>query len=51
VYAGIPPFPPIVDDRMWIEAGVKMVKARGLRQYLINVLYELKKSVPNLAPN
>lgn len=44
VYAGIVPFDPIVDDETWIQAGVKMVEEVGLRQYLVNVLYELKKS-------
>jgi hypothetical protein len=45
VYAGIPPFPAVVDERTWIEAGVKMVEVEGLRQYLVNVLYQLKKSL------
>jgi hypothetical protein len=45
VYAGIPPFPPIVEEQMWLEAGLRMVANVGLRQYLTNVLYQLKKSV------
>jgi hypothetical protein len=45
VYAGIPPFEAVVDDEMWIAAGVKLVEQFGLRQYLVNVLYELKKVV------
>jgi hypothetical protein len=45
VYAGIPPFPAMVDDQTWINAGVKLVKEIGLRQYLVNLLYELKKSM------
>jgi hypothetical protein len=45
VYAGIPPFPSMIDDQTWIEAGVKLTKEMGLRQYLVNVLYELKKSM------
>jgi len=45
VYAGIPPFDAAVDEPTWIGAGVKMVENVGLRQYLVNVLYELKKSV------
>ena len=45
VYAGIPPFPAMVDDQTWIGAGVTMVGNVGLRQYLVNVLYELKKSM------
>ena len=49
VYAGIPPFEPMVDDQTWIAAGVKMVAKVGLRQNLTNVLYELKKSVSKLS--
>ena len=45
IYAGIPPFPAMVDDKTWIAAGIQMVEADGLRQYLVNVLYQLKKSM------
>ena len=49
VYAGIPPFEPMVDDQTWIAAGVKMAAQVGLRQYFTNVLYELKKSLSKLS--
>jgi len=49
VYAGIPPFDAVVDDEMWIAAGVKLVEQVGLRQYLVNVLYELKKSLASVS--
>jgi hypothetical protein len=45
VYAGIPPFEAVVDEPTWIAAGVRMVGNIGLRQYLVNVLYQLKKSI------
>ncbi len=45
VYAGIPPFPAVVDDKTWIAAGIQMVGNVGLRQYLVNLLYQLKKSM------
>ena len=45
IYAGIPPFPAIVDEPKWIEAGVKLVGSLGLRQFLVNLLYQLKKSI------
>jgi hypothetical protein len=35
----------MVDDQRCIAAGVKLVAQVGLRQYLTNVLYELKKSM------
>ena len=49
IYAGIPPFSQMVDDQMWIAAGVKMAERVGLRQYLVNVLYELKKSIHSVS--
>lgn len=49
VYAGIPPFKAVVDDEMWIAAGVKLTEQVGLRQYLVNVLYELKKTLANVS--
>ena len=49
VYAGIPPFDAVVDDETWIAAGIKMVEQVGLRQYLVNVLYELKKSMARVS--
>jgi hypothetical protein len=45
VLAGVPPFKAAVDEQAWIAAGVRMVGEVGLRQYLVNVLYQLKKSV------
>jgi hypothetical protein len=41
------PFEPMVDDEKWIAAAVKPVN--GLRQYLTNVLCELKKSMSRLS--
>lgn len=49
IHAGIPPFEPMVNDQTWIAAGVKLAAQVGLRQYLTNVLYELKKSVSKLS--
>ena len=49
VHAGIPPFPPMVDDQTWIKDGIKLARRDGLRQYLVNVLYELKKSVRSIS--
>ena len=49
VYAGIPPFEAVIDDEMWIAVGVRLVQQIGLRQYLGNVLYELKKSLASVS--
>jgi hypothetical protein len=49
VLTGIPPFKATVNEPTWIAAGVRMVGEVGLRQYLVNVLYELKKSMQSVA--
>ncbi len=49
VLAGIPPFMATVNELTWIAAGVRMAGQVGLRQYLVNVLYELKKSMQSVA--
>ena len=49
VLAGIPPFKAAVDEQAWIAAGVRMVGEVGLRQYLANVLYQLKKSISGVS--
>jgi hypothetical protein len=49
IFAGIPPFEAAVDEPTWIAAGVRMVENVGLRQYLVNVLYQLKKSISSIA--
>ena len=49
IFAGIPPFEAAVDEPTWIAAGVRMVGNVGLRQYLVNVLYELKKAINSVS--
>jgi hypothetical protein len=45
VFAGIPPFEAAVDEQVRIAAGGRLAGKFGLRQYLVNVLYQLKKSI------
>ena len=49
VYAGIPPFPQMIDDETWIKAGVTMAREEGMRQYLVNLLYQLKNSIRSVS--
>jgi hypothetical protein len=49
VLAGIPPFEAAVDEQVWIAGGVRLAGEFGLRQYLVNVLYQLKKSISGVA--
>ena len=49
VLAEIPPFEAAVDEQAWIAAGVRLAGKFGLRQYLINILYQLKESISGVS--
>lgn len=44
VYAGIGPFPEIMDEEQWVKAAVRMIEKEGSEQFLVNMLYMLRKS-------
>ena len=43
VYAGIGPFPALVDDETWVRAAAKQIEEHGSEQFLVNMLYVLRK--------
>ncbi len=45
IYAGIPPFPALVSDDEWISAARRLIKQDGAEQFLVNMLYVLRKSM------
>jgi hypothetical protein len=44
VYAGIPPFPQVVPEPQWKAAALKQMGQVGGKQFLVNMLYTLKRS-------
>src|SRR5262245_12822704 len=44
VYAGIPPFPEVVPESQWRQAALTHLSQIGAKQFLVNVLYALKRS-------
>jgi hypothetical protein len=42
VYAGLGPFPPLVDDEQWVRAAVKAIEEDGAEQFLVNLLFVLR---------
>ena len=42
VYAGIPPYPPLVSDEEWIAAARRVIEQEGPEQFLTNMLYLLR---------
>lgn len=44
IYAGVPPFPSLVDDATWVGANINILKEDGPRQYLVNLLHILRET-------
>ena len=44
IYAGIPPFPAMVNDKTWIEAGIKLAKETGIRRDCARKLQQVEVS-------
>jgi hypothetical protein len=51
VYAGIGPYPQLVDDEMWVRAAARMIKEDGAEQFLVNMLYVLRQTMGTGAPS
>lgn len=45
IYAGVGPFPALVDDEMWIHAAAQMIENEGSEQFLVNMLYVLRQAI------
>jgi hypothetical protein len=48
IAAGIPPFPALVDDEKWVAAAKLMIKEEGAEQFLVNMLYLLRRTYEGL---
>lgn len=46
IYTGIGPFPRLVQDETWVNAGTKLIEEEGARQFLVNLLYVLRECFP-----
>jgi hypothetical protein len=45
IYAGIAPYPQLVPDEQWIAAARKALEEDGPDQFLVNLLYVLRRSL------
>lgn len=45
IYTGIGPFPAIVDDETWVHAAARAIDEEGAEQFLVNMLYVLRRSL------
>jgi hypothetical protein len=44
IYAGVGPYPRMVSDEVWIGAAAKLIREEGPEQFLVNMLYVLRRS-------
>jgi hypothetical protein len=50
VYTGLGPYEAILDDEKWIRSAVRMIETEGTEQFLVNMLYVLRKSLGTGGP-
>ena len=44
IYSGVGPFPRMVSDEVWIGSAAKLIREEGPEQFLVNMLYVLRRS-------
>jgi hypothetical protein len=43
IYAGVGPYPRLVQDDAWVRGCAQMIKEEGAEQVLVNLLYVLRE--------
>ena len=46
IYAGVGPFPLLVEDAAWVRACARLIQEEGADQFLVNLLYVLRECFP-----
>ena len=46
IYAGVGPFPRLVQDDVWVRACATLIEEEGAEQFLVNLLYVLRECLP-----
>jgi hypothetical protein len=46
IYAGLGPFPRLVDDEAWVRAAAGLIDEDGAEQFLVNLLFVLRECFP-----
>jgi hypothetical protein len=51
IYAGVGPFPRLVQDDAWVRGCARMIEEEGAEQVLVNLLYVLRECLSNESPD
>jgi hypothetical protein len=46
IYAGVGPFPRLVEDEAWVRACAKLIEEEEADQFLVNLLHVLRECLP-----
>jgi hypothetical protein len=46
MYTGVGPFPPLVEDAVWVRACARLIADEGSEQFLVNLLFILRDCLP-----
>ena len=49
IYAGVGPFPRLVQDDAWVRGCARMIEEEGSEQVLVNLLYVLRECLGDLS--
>ena len=50
IYAGVPPYPAIVEEETWVHAAAQAIHEQGAEQFLVNLLFMLRLSMQAVMP-
>lgn len=45
IYTGVAPYPSMINDEEWVKTALKEIEKDGAEQFLVNMLYVLRKSM------
>ena len=46
IYAGVGPFPRLIEDAAWVRDCARLIEEEGPEQFLVNLLYVLRECFP-----
>ena len=44
IYAGLGPYPALIDDEMYVAAAARLIREQGAEQFLVNLLTVLREA-------
>ncbi|MCB9437260.1 MAG: hypothetical protein H6673_09770 [Anaerolineales bacterium] len=45
IYAGVGPYPQLIEDETWVRSAARMIAEEGSEQFLVNMLFVLREAL------